>query len=386
MLGIEAKRSVRTFRVIAGAAAPRSDGGARACRQGRRRRTRRELRHHFAHAPAPEPKPEPPAPSRVDPLEARAARRGRPLRRTSIARECERHGLPASLVCAVIEVETGFQNVFGHDVVRNPVKSPPGGLLAGHRGPSTSATCSFRAQGLGNQGVGPMQLTSPGLQDRADALGGCWKVDPNIRVGVEYLAGNIQRLGLRRGVIAYNGGGRLRRQGLPGRSGAGARSSAATRLPQQRRLRPAHAEGPHPRMRGNDVLALQKLVNRRFAELKVGTRIAEDGEFGPETRTAARRVAYALGLAGARRAGSRPRMRVEDAPADAPHARRARPRRGAQAVAAASCARRRDGASGGIRSAARGLIIGRPFHGHAHARELAVRQRDGHPDPRGHRA
>ena len=50
-----------------------------------------------------------------------------------------------------------------------------------------------------------MQLTSPGLQDRADALGGCWKVDPNIRVGVEYLAGNIQRLGLYRGVAAYNG-------------------------------------------------------------------------------------------------------------------------------------------------------------------------------------
>ena len=50
-----------------------------------------------------------------------------------------------------------------------------------------------------------MQLTSPGLQDRADALGGCWKVEPNIRVGVEYLAGNIQRLGLYRGVAAYNG-------------------------------------------------------------------------------------------------------------------------------------------------------------------------------------
>jgi murein DD-endopeptidase MepM/ murein hydrolase activator NlpD len=52
-----------------------------------------------------------------------------------------------------------------------------------------------------------------------------------------------------------------------------------------------------PRMCGSDVVALQQVVNRRFEEFKVGVRIAEDGEFGPETRKAARRVAFALGAA-----------------------------------------------------------------------------------------
>jgi hypothetical protein len=52
-----------------------------------------------------------------------------------------------------------------------------------------------------------MQLTSPGLQDRADALGGCWLPGPNIRVGLEFLAGNIKRRGLCPGAVAYNGSG-----------------------------------------------------------------------------------------------------------------------------------------------------------------------------------
>jgi hypothetical protein len=98
----------------------------------------------------------------------------------------------------------GFRNVFGHDAVRNPVRSAPNGLL--EVTPELYRKyLGFRRQGLGNQGVGPMQLTSPGLQDRVEALGGCHLVGPNIRVGVEYLASNIKRLGLYRGVAAYNG-------------------------------------------------------------------------------------------------------------------------------------------------------------------------------------
>jgi len=53
----------------------------------------------------------------------------------------------------------------------------------------------------------------------------------------------------------------------------------------------------NPRMRGSDVEALQKLVNKRFAEWKIGVRIDEDGEYGAQTRKAARRVAYGLGIA-----------------------------------------------------------------------------------------
>ena len=90
-----------------------------------------KLRHHFAHAPVPE-KPKPPKPPDPPPgtqkLEA-ALRAAGARYEDAIVREARRHGVPVSLVCAVLEVETGFQNVFGHDEVRNPVKSPPRGLL-----------------------------------------------------------------------------------------------------------------------------------------------------------------------------------------------------------------------------------------------------------------
>ena len=125
-----------------------------------------------------------------------------------IVRESERSNVPVSLICAVLQIETGFRNVFGHDNVRNPIKSPP------RPAPDLEVTedryrsyLHHRHLGQGNQGVGPMQLTSPGLQDRADKLGGTWRPGPNIRVGVELLASNIKRLGRREGVRAYNGTG-----------------------------------------------------------------------------------------------------------------------------------------------------------------------------------
>ena len=125
-----------------------------------------------------------------------------------VVREAKRSNVPASLICAVLQIETGFRNVFGHDNVRNPIKSPP------RPAPDLEVTedryrsyLHHRHLGQGNQGVGPMQLTSPGLQDRADKLGGTWRPGPNIRVGVELLASNIKRLGLREGVRAYNGSG-----------------------------------------------------------------------------------------------------------------------------------------------------------------------------------
>ena len=252
VLGLDDERTVRAFRAIAGAAAPLS-GAERARADSDGKAYAEKLRHHFAHAPVPE-KPKPPKPPDPPPgtqkLEA-ALRAAGARYEDAIVREARRHGVPVSLVCAVLEVETGFQNVFGHDKVRNPVKSPPRGLLfvteARYR-----QYLKFRNQGLGNQGVGPMQLTSPGLQDRADKLGGCWKVDPNIRVGVEYLAGNIQRLGLRRGVIAYNGGAAYAdkvfpaekrwREKLERRGGRG-------RQPGRRRA--ADAQGAQPAHRGH---------------------------------------------------------------------------------------------------------------------------------------
>ncbi|HEX8744218.1 MAG TPA: hypothetical protein VF712_13895 [Thermoleophilaceae bacterium] len=37
--------------------------------------------------------------------------------------------LPLADACALIQVESTFRNVYGHDRVRNPIKSPDGGVL-----------------------------------------------------------------------------------------------------------------------------------------------------------------------------------------------------------------------------------------------------------------
>lgn len=53
---------------------------------------------------------------------------------------------------------------------------------------------------------------------------------------------------------------------------------------------------PHPK--GDDVHVLQGQINKQFKHLKVDRRIAEDGEFGPATLSAARQVGLAMGVAG----------------------------------------------------------------------------------------
>ena len=295
VLGLEAQRNVRTFRAIAGAAAPLTDAEREHARARTARPTRSELRHHFAHAPVPDAEAaEARSRARLHRQRRGVRKAGRALRGRDRARVA-RHGVPVSLVCAVLEVETGFQNVFGHDSVRNPVKSPPRGLLAVTQD-RYKQYLRFRRQGLGNQGVGPMQLTSPGLQDRADALGGCWKVDPNIRVGVEYLAGNIQRLGLYRGVAAYNGSTATPTRSCRWRSKWRAKLGSAARRQSAGGAGPRTLKVRNPRMRGSDVAraaearqqALRGVEDRRARS----TRTASSA---PETRKAARRVAYALG-------------------------------------------------------------------------------------------
>jgi hypothetical protein len=111
-------------------------------------------------------------------------------------------------------------------------------------------------------------------------------------VGCEVLAANIARLGLRAGVQAYNG--------APGFAYADAVLALERRW--RARLAGSHpATGPrtfrltHPAMRGADVRRFQHALTRRLAALRVDEHVAEDGEFGPETRRAAREVCYALG-------------------------------------------------------------------------------------------
>ncbi len=376
VLGLEAHRDVRTFRAVGGAAAPltaaerkhaTSDGAA----------YEKELRHHFAHTPVPEPpKPKPktpdpdPEPQHGGDELAAALRHAGARYEDAIIREARRYGVPVSLVCAILEVETGFQNVFGHDAVRNPVKSPPRGLMAVTE-ERYRQYLLFRRQGLGNQGVGPMQLTSPGLQDRADALGGCWKVDPNIRVGVEFLAGNIQRLGLYRGVAAYNGSTAYADKVLPlekkwrakiGSAGATDPATGGGSGPRTLKVR-------NPRMRGSDVEGLQKLLNKRFEEWKIAVRIDEDGIYGPDTRKAARRVAYGLGVPASdyekgitpalrsklRRPSRRTAAEIERAKTRRPWLRKLRRVSGSTASAST--------AGGNYPLARHGAIIGTPFQG-----------------------
>ena len=324
VLGLQPQRSVRTFRLIVGATQQRTpaeldrakaDGAAYALR----------LRHHFATERAPHPS------RRTARSRGRSAPTAAATPRSSCARLSARR-VPLALACAVVEKETGFQNVYGHDAVRNPVKSPPGGLLAVTHA-NYREYLGHRRGGLGNQGVGPMQLTSPGLQDRADALGGCWLPGPNIRVGLEFLAGNIKRLGLRPGVVAYNGSG-------PAAQRYGAEVLARARaweawLQAARNHRPAPqprpdpqppTPGPAPRpvrkprtfrlespmMRGPDVAAFQRLLNERFACWGIGKRIDVDGEYGSITRRAARQVAYGLGISGTELAhGITPELRTK---------------------------------------------------------------------------
>ena len=314
VLGLEPKRNVRTFRLVVGATQQRTPAElARAQADGAAYAAR--LRHHFAHERDDASNGNGDPPSGGDAV-ARAIRAHGGRYETVVVREARRVRLPVALACAIVEKETGFRNVFGHDAVRNPIKSPPGGLLAVTR-ENYAQYLEHRRQGLGNQGVGPMQLTSPGLQDRADQLGGCWQPGPNIRVGLEFLAGNIRRLGLRPGVVAYNGSG-------PAAQRYGDDVLARARLWEQRLRdarppRPQPTPGPTPTptpgpapapatprtfrlesppMRGRDVAAFQQLLNERFAAWNIDKRIDVDGEYGPMTRRAARQAVYALGISG----------------------------------------------------------------------------------------
>jgi hypothetical protein len=268
-------------------------------RRARRLRERAHEPHHSkheaAHAPAT---PKPRRSALAAAIHAAGGRYGE-----LVVHEAKRSGLSVSLVCAVLEQETHFRNVFGHDKVRNPIKSPPKGLLEVTE-ERYKEYLKHRHRGEGAQGVGPMQLTSPSLQDRADKLGGCWKPAANIRVGCEYLAERIKARGLHAGVQAYNG--------APGddyaKSVFALQAKWKARLADARDAAPAAAKpGPkpgartfkvrHPEMKGPDIKAFQRDLNHRLDAWGIHTDIDEDGEYGTETAEAARKVAYGLGVA-----------------------------------------------------------------------------------------
>jgi hypothetical protein len=125
---------------------------------------------------------------------------------THLLAAAESAHIPLSYALALVEKESRFQNIYGHDAVRNPIKSPPGGVrrvtLISYR-----AYKAYRRRGFGCQGVGPAQLTYFTLQDEADRMGGCHKPQPNMCVGFRLLKYHINQLGKQAGAAAYNGTG-----------------------------------------------------------------------------------------------------------------------------------------------------------------------------------
>jgi hypothetical protein len=121
--------------------------------------------------------------------------------------EARRAGIPISLGFALVETESGFRNVWGHDAEPNggtthlggkPVRKADYLAYKKRRGPTGRG---------GMQGVGVSQLTWYSTQDRADSLGGCWIAKHNIAVAFDILASNIKQHGERAGIKAYNGSG-----------------------------------------------------------------------------------------------------------------------------------------------------------------------------------
>jgi hypothetical protein len=217
-----------------------------------------------------------------------------------IVREAHHSGVPVSLVCAVIEHETHFRNVFGHDRVANPIKSPARGLLEVTE-ERYHEYLRHRRLGQGSQGVGPMQLTFPGFQDRADQLGGCWQPGPNIRVGVEVLADHIKRLGLRKGVQAYNG--------APGDDYATAVLNLQgiwhDRFGHVHAAAPAQRDGAKPApetihrgAKSDAARTLQAATKRRLSKRHLedlARSVDEDGVVGAKTMAAVTTAAWVLG-------------------------------------------------------------------------------------------
>jgi hypothetical protein len=126
-----------------------------------------------------------------------------------IAEEAERAGLDLDLACALVEQESGGQNIFGADhpeAAKYPTEPPY------YRVRVTAE----RVQGLlfhierygygASNGVGLTQLTYPPLISQAEEMGGAHRPRFQCRVGFTELRNLIERYGTRMGLGVYNGG------------------------------------------------------------------------------------------------------------------------------------------------------------------------------------
>jgi hypothetical protein len=117
----------------------------------------------------------------------------------TIIREARRAGIPVSLAFALVEQESAFKNVFGHDPT----------IFVG-AGTVTKAKVESYLKQRGHtrmQGVGTTQLTWWEFQDEAQKLGGLWKPEIQMRVAFAHLARQMKDFGRRDGIRRYNGSG-----------------------------------------------------------------------------------------------------------------------------------------------------------------------------------
>lgn len=110
--------------------------------------------------------------------------------------------IPISLGFALIQQETGFQNIYGHD----PTIYVGAGPVTAHNYHAYKKVRGPHGEG-GMQGVGPGQLTWWAIQDEADKRGGCHETSHNISTSFDVLAALIRKHGYVNGVAAYNGDG-----------------------------------------------------------------------------------------------------------------------------------------------------------------------------------
>ena len=122
-------------------------------------------------------------------------------------------GFDLAACIAVIENESGGENVWGHDPW-NQAAYPKG--PAHPAGPPVDPVTQdnytayklLRNEGRQPQGCGPCQLTSEGLQVAAERAGGCWLPIFNCQVGFEYLKELFVEHGsAAAGFSSYNGSG-----------------------------------------------------------------------------------------------------------------------------------------------------------------------------------
>jgi hypothetical protein len=114
---------------------------------------------------------------------------------THILEQHEATGLPLSDCLALVEKESGFRNVFGHDGTSSIPDRWKGSRVTWAK----YRWYKLRRKSKGAQGVGPCQLTWPGFRTTADADGGCHKPGPNMHVGFIVLRDHIANARAREG-------------------------------------------------------------------------------------------------------------------------------------------------------------------------------------------